>query len=320
MLNARNNSELKAVAKTRYLEYSGYKNKQIKKKNFMNGVTGWTFTMMPVIIMTVFVFSAFIIGLTYLGISGALTPDGSSFKPSSVSDNWRKLMDNDLFPKAIKNTLIFTGIMLGVVILTALVFSSLLNLSRPVGKKVFTAIYFLPQLTSDVAATIVFVNLFGKSFDIYANPANAFWIVVLAGMWIHTASTLVTFNTAFANIGKTEYEAASLDGANAWVKFWKITIPALAPILAFQLIQSSIFGMTAFGQSYIMISLDVAGLSGHPEHVILWPVLGFLKITGSSHGVVANTGVGLFVLSLLGCGVFVLSMLANIIQPVKGRK
>lgn len=318
MLNMTNNSELKAVAKTRYLEYSGYKNKQIKKKNFMNGVTGWTFTLMPLIIISVFVFMAFVIGLTYLGISGSLTADGSGFRTGTLEGNWEKLTKNELFPKAIKHTLIFTGVMLGVVILTALVLSSLLNLSKPVGEKVFKAIYFLPQLTSDIAATIVFVNLFGKSFDMYVHPENAFWIIILAGMWIHTASTLVTFNTAFANIGKTEYEAASLDGANAWVKFWKITIPALAPILAFQLIQSSIFGMTAFGQSYIMISLNYAPA----DDVILWPVFGFLKVTGSqsSNGVVPNVGVGMFSLALLGAALFVLAMISNFIQPVKGKK
>lgn len=317
MFNTRDNSELRAVAKTRYLEYSGYKNKQIKKKNFMNGVTGWTFSLMPLIIISIFVFGAFVIGLTYLSIAGTLTPDGSGFKPGTINGNWEKILKDPLFPKAIKNTMIFTGVMLGVVIITALVFSSLLNLSKPIGKKVFTAIYFLPQLTSDVAATIVFINLFGNSFDIYLHPENAFWIVILAGMWVHTASTLVTFNTAFANIGKTEYEAASLDGANAWVKFWKITIPALAPILAFQLIQSTIFGMTAFGQSYIMITLGYAPA----KDVILWPVLGFLKIAGSrSSGVVQNTGSGMFALAMLGAGVFVLSMVANFIQPVKGRK
>ena len=79
------------------------------------------------------------------------------------------------------------------------------------------------------------------------------------------SATIVNFNVAFANIGKTEYEAAALDGSKGFTTFRRITMPLLAPIIAYQLIMTITFSMTAFGQSYIMLT---QGYETHTESVI----------------------------------------------------
>lgn len=313
-----NKKEIKTLLRTRYLEYTGYKNKKIKSLRRKRELTGIVFSFAPILIMTLFVFGAAIVAMLYLSNKGILTADNSGVKESTFAKNWAKLSQDPLLTAAIKNTLILTAASVGITLFGGLLITSLLNVGKKVlGKKFFLIGFFFPQITSAVGSTIVFYNLFGDIFNTMENPSNSLLIVILATVWIQLSSTIVNFNVAFANIGKTEYEAASLDGAKGWQTFWKITLPLLAPIIAYQLIMTITFSMTAFGQSYIMIT---QGYETHTESVITWTVLGFTRVMGGVPGEVTNVGLGLLELTILAAGIAVLVVIANIIQPIKGAK
>ena len=313
-----NEKEIKSLLRTRYLEYAGYRNKKIKNLRRKRELTGVLFSFAPVLIMTLFVFGAAIVAMLYLSKKGVLTADGSGVKASSFAKNWHKLSLDPLFTAAIKNTLILTGASVGITLISGLFIASLLNVGKKVfGKKLFLIAFFFPQITSNVGSTIVFYNLFSDILNTAENPGNSLLIVILASVWIQLSATIVNFNVAFANIGKTEYEAAALDGSKGFTTFRKITMPLLAPIIAYQLIMTITFSMTAFGQSYIMLT---QGYETHTESVITWTVLGFTRVMGGLSGEVKNVGLGLLELTLLAFGIAVLIVIANKIQPIKGAK
>lgn len=307
------------ILRSRFLEYNGYKNKEIKILNYKKQLVGNLFSFMPVVVMTIFVFVAFFIGVWYTQYRGQLTADGSGLQSGGVFDNFRRLKLDKEFQAAVKNSLKYTSIVVGFSISWSLIIASMINVGKIRGKKAFLLIYFLPQVTSEIAATIVFYRMMSSTLDLANKPANTFWVIALLGVWATTSSSLVIFNTAFANIGKTEFEAASLDGANEFVKFFKITLPAVAPIVAYQLVMTLIGGMTAFGASYYIIANGlVTGES--VRSIILWPVAGFIRISGGVKGQGTNVGLGMWQLILLGVTVVGLVVVANFIQPIQGRK
>lgn len=313
-------SDARKILRMRMLEYHGYKNKEIRKSNLKKQITGNLFSLMPVIVMSIFVIAAFVVGLTYLKYTGPMSADGSGMKPTTLSKLVDQLQMDKQFKAAVKNTFIYTGVVVSFSLVWSLILASIINLSKLRGRKLFMVGFFLPQITSDIAATIIFTAMMKNSLGVDTDPQNWFWIVAIVGMWSLTASSFVIFNTAFANIGKTEYEAASLDGAGTFTKFFKITLPALAPIIAYQLMMSIVVAMTSFGASYSLISMHyVSGTN--KDFVLLWPVIGFLRAKGGAEvGITPNVGLGMLELLILGGVLIALTLISNLIQPIQGRK
>ncbi len=313
-----NNKELKYVLKRRRLEFNGYKNKDIRIMKAKKQVAGTLFTLAPFIVMGIFIFSAFVIGLLLIPYSGKLTADMTQVKQTGIAHTIKVLPKDPFLKDSILRTLKYTVIVTSVSIASSLIMAAVINGGKIKGKKLFLTIYFLPQVTSAVASTIIFYKIFGGTgslgVNLNKNPKNIIWIIILAGLWIQISGSIVTFNTAFANLGKTEYEAASLDGAKSITKFFRITLPSLAPIIAYQLMMTVIVSMAIFGQSFIVIALDMS----KTQDAATWAVLGFQHVIGAK-GIIANVGLGMSELMLLGLTIFVLSLISNKIQPIDGR-
>ncbi len=309
--------ELRKVLKRRYLEFNGYRNKEIRIMKAKKQVAGFLFTIAPVLVMGIFIFASFIIGIMLIFYKGKLTADISEVENVGFK-NFQLISKDPMLKSAIIRTLKYTSIVTAVSTTSSLIIAAILNGGKIKGKKIFLTIFFLPQVTSAVASTIIFYKIFGGAgplgVNLSKNPKNIIWIIILAGLWVQTSGSIVTFNTAFASIGKTEYEAAALDGAGTFTKFFKITLPALAPIIAYQLMMTLIVSMAVFGQSFIVIALEIS----KPEDASTWSVLGFQHVIGAK-GVVSNVGLGMIELMLLGTTIFTLSIISNKIQPIDGR-
>lgn len=315
---SRANNERRNILKARYLESSGYKNSEIRKMQAKNQVTGILFTLAPVVVMGLFVFLTFIIGLVLTTYKGKMDLSMDQLEP--VGMNNFKLMfqgKDPMLKSSIMHTLEFMGVNVAVSVLGSIFMAFLLNSGKVYGKKALLTMYFLPQVTSASASTIIFYTLFSKPLDVGMNPDNKFLIVIFAGVWIQVAGSIIIFNTSFTNIGKTEYEAAKLDGANSWTRFWKITLPSLAPVIAYQFMMTLIVGMGAFGESYMMIKMGYA----RPEDVATWASLGFMHVQGDkTAGIIANVGLGIAEMLTLAIATLALSLIGNWIQPINGRK
>lgn len=141
---------------------------------------------------------------------------------------------------------------------------------------VFRAIYFSPVIVSWVVASIVWMTIFHPSYGI--NPAffrlfgrpGVPWLqdpglvvpaLIVLSLWKNVGYYMVLFLAGLQSISGEHLEAASCDGANAWQRFWYITLPLLKPTTLFVMVISIINSFQVFTPIYIMTRGGPAGAS-----------------------------------------------------------
>lgn len=187
-------------------------------------------------------------------------------------ENYATLFQDEVFIKSVFNTLIY--IMFGVSgqLLFGIVVALLLHkINRFVG--LFRVIYFIPYVTSVVAVSWVFqwilmgngvindllikVGLPTQPF--LGSPDQAIYVMIGAMIWQALGFQMVLFLAGLENIPQMLYEAAEIDGANPWQKFWHVTVPLLNPTIVFSAVIGSInFIQMSFAQ-VINMSIDGSG-------------------------------------------------------------
>lgn len=86
-----------------------------------------------------------------------------------------------------------------------------------------------------------------------ADPQYARMSLIIVGVWMGLGMNIIYFLAGMQAIPKQYYEAAKLDGANAWTTFWKITLPSLKPTIFFVLVTSVIGAFQVFDIIFLMI-------------------------------------------------------------------
>ena len=178
--------------------------------------------------------------------------------------NYRRLFSDQTFLTATKNTLIFLGFQVPVMVLLAMFFSVQLNQKTLKLKGLFRTIIFLPAVTSLVAYSMVFKSLFATNgvvnallvrLSIVSEPiaffSSPFWakvIIILAITWRWTGYNMIFFLSALQNIDPAIYEAARIDGASPTKQFFKITVPLLKPVILFSAVTSTIGTLQLFDE------------------------------------------------------------------------
>jgi multiple sugar transport system permease protein len=193
--------------------------------------------------------------------------------------------------KAASNTLWLVVVLVPARMLAALLTAMLLTSIRR-GGGFFRTIFYLPALAPPVAATIAFVFLFNPA----TGPVNAFlgllgidgplWFdspgwakpsLVLLGTWA-VGDLMVIFLAALLDVPRPLYEAAEIDGANAWQRFRFVTLPALSPVLLFAAVTGVIQTLQYFTQAAVAASVasgtattggGVSSTFGYPEESTL---------------------------------------------------
>lgn len=149
----------------------------------------------------------------------------------------------------------------------ALGVAMLLNTKRR-GVYWYRAAYYIPSVIGgSVAVAVMWRQLFGRAGVINAvgellgfppvnwlgNPDTAIWTLILLAVW-QFGSPMLIFLAGLRQIPQEMYESASIDGANGWQKFLRITLPLLTPIIFFNLIMQIIAGFRVFTQAFIVTS------------------------------------------------------------------
>lgn len=168
----------------------------------------------------------------------------------------------------------------------ALVLASLLNNSFR-GRGVARTIFFMPSVIPMVAATMVWIWMFDPTYG-YINrvlswfgingpawlvdPNYTKWALVLMGTW-NIGTTMLVCLAALQEVPHSYYESAEIDGANAFVRFFRITLPCVAPVIVYQAILNIINAFQYFTQVYVIINASSGGgasdVSGGPANSIL---------------------------------------------------
>ena len=201
--------------------------------------------------------------------------------------NYKRMADDPFLLQSVRNTLWMVVVFVPVRIVGAIGLSMLLtNLRR--GASFFRTVFYLPALVPPVAATIAFVyllkpgtgpvNHFLEKIGIdgplwFNSPVWAKPSLVLLGLWA-IGDLMVIFLAAVLGVPESLYEAASLDGANAWHRFKSITLPSIQPVILFAAVTGVIYTLQYFDQAAVAGSIASgqattgAGISqsfGYPE-------------------------------------------------------
>ncbi len=222
--------------------------------------TGWCFVIPSVILIILFVFYPMVQAL----ITSFQTGAGNNLTFAGIA-NYKRLLTDTTFRKALFNTVLYLIVQVPIMILLALVISSMLNNKKLKFKGFFRTAIFLPCVTSLVAYSIVFKSLFATDgfvnailmkLNLIAEPIS--WItdpvwakilIILAITWRWTGYNMVFYLSGLQGIDDSIYEAADIDGAGAFEKFKSITLPMLKPIILFTTINSTIGTLQLFDET-----------------------------------------------------------------------
>ncbi len=242
-----------------------------KKKNSvqMGRNTFLAFTLPPLILYTVFfVFSVFY-GMFYSFTNWngyAKIYNFVGFK------NYAKLFTDRIFKNAVSFTVEYTVLLVIFVTIFALALAVLLC-SKIKHQTFFRAAFFFPATLSLVTIGLVFNEIYYRALpvvgqalqidwlskNILSSSSTAIWGVLFVHVWKSVSIPMVLLIAGMQNIGTDLYEAAEIDGANAWQRFYKITLPLLMPILSVCIILITKEGLTVYDYIMTMTSGGPAG-------------------------------------------------------------
>ncbi|TCP29613.1 carbohydrate ABC transporter membrane protein 1 (CUT1 family) [Scopulibacillus darangshiensis] len=181
--------------------------------------------------------------------------------------NYIRLFHDPVFYKSLVNTFEILIIQVPIMIFLALIIAVLIN--SPIVKlnALFRISFFMPAITSLVAASLVFMILLDNNTGLVnyllslmgihkiAWLTQPFWakvsiIILMSWRWI--GYNMVIFLAGLQGIGQDLYEAASIDGAGKVRQFFSITLPQLKPIFVFTVVLSTIGTLQLFDEPYIL--------------------------------------------------------------------
>lgn len=162
--------------------------------------------------------------------------------------NYIELLNDREFWNALKNTFIFVFLNNIIKLPLTLVLAYLLNNILLKGSKIYRAILFLPVVTSTAVIGIIMtvilnpwngplnqilnsLHLIKQPLDLLGNTKTALITIILIGIWQFIGQYIVYWMAGLQSIPSSLYEAAKIDGANNTQIFFKITLPALKPVI-----------------------------------------------------------------------------------------
>jgi multiple sugar transport system permease protein len=187
--------------------------------------------------------------------------------------NYSQLLTQDrIFRTVLANTLYFTATIVPLQLAFGLILAIALNQSIR-GVQIYRLIYFMPVVTTIVAAALVFQWIFNRDFGILSawiwglaevtglpiQPPDwlnsTFWAkpaVVILTLWKNTGFTMVIYLAGLQSIPRELYDAAEVDGASAWHRFRYVTFPMVSPTTFFLMVIQMIGAFQLFSEAFVM--------------------------------------------------------------------
>jgi len=181
-------------------------------------------------------------------------------------DNYNRLIHDNLFWKAISNTLKFLLLHIPLQIVVSLGLAQLLN-QRLRARPFFRASFFMPVIVSGVVITILWQQLLGYESGLLnrllssvglpkigwlVNPDIAIYSIAIMATWKNVGLYVILFLVGLQTVPTQYYEAARMEGASRWQQFYHITLPMINPTIFMVVILSTIGGFSLFIEPYIM--------------------------------------------------------------------
>ncbi|MBM4032113.1 MAG: sugar ABC transporter permease [Planctomycetes bacterium] len=199
--------------------------------------------------------------------------------------NFAFLLSDPDFHKAVWNTAVFAFFSVFLQLPLSLALALLLNRRRLWGRNFFRLVFFSPHLVGMVFVAVLFAVILQPQFGLlnkvlnwlFDTPLDTKWLgnrglvmpaLVLTALWMYVGFNMIYFLAALQAVNQDLYDAAKVDGANAWQQFRHVTLPSIKPVAVFVVVLSTIGSFQLFELPYLLL-----GNSGGPENAGLTIVM-----------------------------------------------
>lgn len=199
--------------------------------------------------------------------------------------NYLIVFKDPLFYESLKNTLIMWVYGAVPQFIFAFLLAAIFSYNRIKGKGFLRAIYYVPRLVTAVSISALFnqflsypsgiinqllmkLEWVSEPINFLSNPVFAQGAIGFIHWWMFYGNTMILVMAGMTAISPSMYEAAKIDGANAWQMFWKITFPLLKPITFFVFLNALIGGLQSFDVQQIL-----TGGMGAPQGKLMTVVM-----------------------------------------------
>ncbi|MBQ6727754.1 MAG: sugar ABC transporter permease [Clostridia bacterium] len=224
------------------------------KRTIKESYTGWLFNLPLIIGIAVFTLTPVLMSFydSFFRYDGLNNPDSRLY---IGLDNYTRIFTADkVMGKVVLNTVVYTAVSIPINLVAAYFLALLVN-NRLKGVRIFRVLYYLPCMIPAVAGGLLWADMFDSTFGVFNKVLGIFGLgpykffryedmraliaVLVMNLWI-IGGGMVLWLSAFKNIGEHYYEAAKLDGANAWHRLIYITIPLSTAMIFYNVITSII--------------------------------------------------------------------------------
>ena len=212
----------------------------------------------------------FLYPLVYATVLAFYQTSGPANRTFVGLDNFRFVLADPDFRRALGNTVVFTVCSIGIQLPLSLALAMLLNARADRFKGFFRLAIFSPNLVGPVFVGVLFTMLFTPRYGLFNRFLQALfgwgleqqWLsdpnlvmpaIVIAALWIYVGFNMIYFLAALQNVDQSLVEAAKIDGAGPRGIFLHVTLPAIAPVATFVVVTSTIGSFQLFELPYTLL-------------------------------------------------------------------
>nr|WP_245345399.1 sugar ABC transporter permease [Halobacillus andaensis] len=227
-------------------------------------------------------------------------------------ENYIKLFNDSIIPRTIYHDYFLVGTKIVGIMVLALFFAVALTQLKIKEAPFYRIVFFFPNIMSVVVIGILWSFIYNPSMGLVNSGLEAIgleswtraWLgnedwalasLVLPSVWAGIGLFMLMLMGGIANVSKSYYEAAEIDGANEWQQFWKVTLPLVWPQIKISILYIVI---TTLNGSFIIVQVMTGGGPNNSTHV-MGSYLYQQAFTQYNFGYGATIGVMILIISLI---------------------
>lgn len=276
-------------------------------------LAGYGFIAIPIVLFLILNIGAILLAFYMSFFDWGVRSGAGDFL---AAQNYQNLLDDPTFHRAIYNVATYTIWVVPLQMALGLLLAVIVN-SKIRGQTFFRAAFYFPAIASSAAITVLFIFImqpdglfnslrsaaglnplfealgYGPRHNWLGNASTALGSIMALNIWTTSGTMMLFYLASLQTISHEIYEAAALDGANAWQTFWRVTFPLLKPAHFFVATVSVIGSLQMFDQAYIG-----GGTNGDPNFWLMSVVLYLYNamVRQVNYDYAAAVGVTLFVI------------------------
>lgn len=276
------------------------------KRRVMHHLTPWLFLLPSMIILVIFLIIPILEAFRWSILDYKIISDTSQFVGF---DNFKEIFTDEMFWKALMNTILFVAIVLPMNVFLPMILATLVNQKiKAIGA--FRVLYYVPVVTPIVVASLMWKMLYSQDsglssflqwigiidspMNFLTNTSTALIAVAFITAWKGLGYYMIMYLANLQSISNQLYESASIDGANSFQKFFKITLPMLIPSITLVSVLTIINGLKVFEEIALTTN---GGPSGATTTLVMYIYKKFINLDVS---VASAAGIVLLILSIIG--------------------